>query len=246
MTRHRFDSATFALLLAAFTWACGDPADLDDDDSYMAAVMADAPIAYWRLEESSGATAQDASGAGHNAAFVVGPQLGREVTPRLGAAIHLTSTNQGDGVRLDHAPWMNLSGGTFEVWAMPDRVAYPEAIFLLDKGNAWQLNVSANGRPAFAFPGGGGAQSSLQMVVGQVYHVVGTYDAQLMRIYVNGALHAQVATAGAPLRSSNDALHIGRGLTPGRFDFEGAIDEVAIYDKVLSVERIRAHYEAGR
>jgi hypothetical protein len=67
-----------------------------------------------------------------------------------------------------------------------------------------------------------------------------------MRLYLNGELQAQLATAGAPFRSSNEALHIGRGLTAGRFDFEGALDEVAIYDKVLNPERIRAHYGAGR
>jgi hypothetical protein len=63
---------------------------------------------------------------------------------------------------------------------------------------------------------------------------------------LNGELQAQVPTAGTPLRSSNEALLIGRGPTAGRFDFEGALDEVAIYDQVLTAERVRAHYRAGR
>jgi hypothetical protein len=243
MTRHRFQ--LLAPVLALLVAACDDPAGVGDE-GYVDVVLADAPIAYWRFEETSGATAQDASGAGRHGAYVVVPQLGREVAPRLGAAIHLTSSNAGDGVRLEHAPWMNLTGGTFELWAKPDRVTYPEAILMLDKGDAWQLNVSANGRPAFAFPGGSRAQSGTQLVMGSVYHVVGTYDAQSMRLYLNGELQAQFATGGAPFRSSTDALHIGRGQTAGRFDFEGALDEVAIYDKVLTAERIRAHYRAGR
>jgi hypothetical protein len=242
MTRHRFQLPV--IVLSVLAAACDDPAGVDE--GYADVVLADAPIAFWRFEETSGATAQDASGAGRHAAFVVVPQLGREVAPRLGAAIHLTSSNSGDGVRLEHAPWMNLAGGTFELWARPDRITYPEAILLLDKGNAWQLNISANGRPAFAFPGGGGAQSPTILAVGSVYHLVGTYDAQSMRLYLNGELAAQIPTAGAPFRASSDALHVGRGLTAGRFDFEGAVDEVAIYDRALSGERIRAHYRAGR
>jgi hypothetical protein len=242
MTRHRF--RWLAHVLSILVAACDDPAGVEE--GYVDVVLDDAPIAYWRLEETSGATAQDASGAGRHGAYVVGPQLGREVAPELGLAIHLTSSNAGDGVRLEHAPWMNLTGGTFELWAKPDRVTYAEAIPMLDKANAWQLNISANGRPAFAVAGGGTAQSSTQLVMGSVYHVVGTYDAQSMRLYLNGELQAQVPTAGASLRASNEALHIGRGLIAGRFDFEGALDEVAIYDAVLTPERIRAHYRAGR
>lgn len=62
-----------------------------------------------------------------------------------------------------------------------------------------------------------------------------------MRIYLDGILDSE----GPPphtgdLPSNSTALSIGNQVDRDR-GFVGLIDEVAIYDKALSIERIKAH-----
>jgi hypothetical protein len=80
-------------------------------------------------------------------------------------------------------------------------------------------------------------------------HVVGVYDPSngLMNFFVNGV----VSGSGAPRPTLHNTTHevsIGaRQLGSGAYDlnFDGRIDEVAIYDRALSVNEIRAHYYSG-
>ncbi len=44
--------------------------------SYSASVLADSPLAYWRLGEASGTTAADASGNGRTGSYLNTPTLG--------------------------------------------------------------------------------------------------------------------------------------------------------------------------
>ena len=78
------------------------------------------------------------------------------------------------------------------------------------------------------------------------YHVVGTYDGETMRLYVNGLL------VGESKERSGDALlptdtpfsmvdyHDGAEFYP----LKGLLHEVSAYDRVLSGEEIREHYFA--
>jgi hypothetical protein len=240
-------SRPLVLVLAALAAGCSST-EPDDGSAYVQRVLADAPIAYWRLEEDFGTVAYDASGFDRNGVFLLNPGLGGEVGPGLGGGIHLVPQTAGDGMELAHAPWMNVPAATLELWVRPDAVVYQrDSRLLFSKGNAWGVQVETDGHPAFAFPFGGPiVRAGSPLAIGRAYHIVGTYDAQGMRLYVDGALAGERPTGGVPLRTSGEALQIGRGLTGGRFDFDGTIDEVAIYDRALTPERIRAHHEAGR
>ena len=246
-----FPPRALVLLLAALAAGCSSTEpddDRDDGSGYAERVLADAPIGYWRLEEDLGTVASDHSGFARNGVFLLNPGLGGEVGPRLGEGIHLIPQTAGDGMELAHAPWMNVSATTVELWVRPDAVVYPQdARLLFSKGNAWGLQVGTDGHPAFMFPFGGPiVRAATPLTIGRAYHIVGTYDAQRMVLYVDGALAGERPTGGAPLRTSGEALQVGRGLTGGRFDFDGTIDEVAFYDRALGPDRIRAHFEAGR
>ena len=202
-----------------------EPASYADD------VASDAPIAWWRFEDApASATAADASGVGHTGTYVESPVRGVQVAPRLGVGIRLTQATSGDGVNVPHAPWMSLAVVTVEAWVRPDRVTYPESILVLDKGSAWQLHITADGRPAFTYPGGTrGARAAEPLGVGQLYHLAATHGSGTTTLYVNGAPAGQAPT-GPSLPSTTSDMHIGRGLS----------------DEILSAARIRAHDEAGR
>ncbi|TAL21855.1 MAG: hypothetical protein EPN94_12110, partial [Nitrospirae bacterium] len=79
-------------------------------------------------------------------------------------------------------------------------------------------------------------------------HFVGTYDGSKLKIYINGVLNNETLQTGAITIQSNssDGLQIsGRkeGGAPQDF-FNGLIDEVSIYNRALSADEIKAHYDA--
>ncbi len=92
--------------------------------------------------------------------------------------------------------------------------------------------------------------STNQIPIGQFSHLAGTWNGGTLRLYVNGVLHAQ-RTPGAQPTDSGCALSIGGlGLGPnagwyvGQF-FNGVIDEVSYYSRVLSGAEIANLYSAG-
>ncbi len=77
------------------------------------------------------------------------------------------------------------------------------------------------------------------------HHVVGTYDGTNLRIYVDSVLENTTVFAGTIANpSANGYLTIGGRMTAGS-EWNGWIDEVAVYEKALSADRVLAHYEAG-
>jgi len=75
-------------------------------------------------------------------------------------------------------------------------------------------------------------------------HVAGTYDRQFIRIYVNGIEVGNVpGTAAIP--ASTQKLGIGKEDPFTDRDFDGLMDEVAIYNRALSAAEIQAIFNAG-
>ena len=69
-------------------------------------------------------------------------------------------------------------------------------------------------------------------------HLAATYDGTTMRLYVNGAQVASQAQTGA-IATSTDPLQIGGDSIYGQY-FQGAIDEVRIYNVALTAAEIQA------
>jgi hypothetical protein len=77
---------------------------------------------------------------------------------------------------------------------------------------------------------------------GHTYHLAGTFDGTTQRLYVNGALVASQAL-NTPADVTGSGVYVANWQGGERFD--GTIDEAAIYPSALSVNRLRAHYDAG-
>jgi hypothetical protein len=209
--------------------------------SYSQVVKSDHPIAYWRFEEATGTVAGDSSGMNRPGAYDAQTVRGTTLSSALGYGLTMTS----GGVTVPHADWMSLSTMTVEMWVRPNRVTYVNAILMLAMGDAWQLQVTKDGYPAFTYPGGTrGARAATPFVVGQLYHVAATFTPGFLRLYINGEFAGEAPTDD-PLPTDPHDLYIGRG-QGGALYFVGMVDEVALYDHALDTTRIRAHYEAGR
>jgi len=95
-------------------------------------------------------------------------------------------------------------------------------------------------------------ESSSTLETGQWYHVVGVYDyvsdgSSIMRLYINGASAATEVTNAVGPQQTNDQ-YLGIGIQPiygGLRFFYGVIDEVKIYNRVLSAGEVSASYNSG-
>jgi hypothetical protein len=221
---------------------------------YVTLVKDDAPVAYWRLGESSGEVADDEIGT-QDGAFLNGVTLGvpGAIPNDTNTAVNFSAAAS---QKID-VPWsesLNAPTFTAEVWArvtggagnhrspLTSRADSPQRgyIFYAEPGNTWQ------------FWSGKGDTSGWDNIAGPAVrsnewtHLVATYDGAIKRFYVNGTEVGTSTTAFAVNDSS--VLRIGGGASEGdgNYFFEGDVDEVAIYDKVLSPEQIILHYLAAQ
>ena len=213
--------------------------------SYATTVLADNPIGYWRLGESSGTTAADGSGHGLNGSYVGGVTLGQP-----GALMHDTDTavafNGSSGAcTVSDNSALRLNGTfTIEFWAKEKAFAnsWPGLVVKGASGtaNGFLIWYSSNGTLHFkrnnvdvATPAG-----AIVTTAWHAYDV--TYDGSTLRWYVDGTQVASRAVA-FPANAGTDPLQFGRG---DQFGNE-AMDEVAVYATTLSPSRITAHYSAA-
>ncbi len=69
-------------------------------------------------------------------------------------------------------------------------------------------------------------------------HLCGTYDGTTARLYLNGGLVASAAKAWNTTLMGNNGIIIGQGDLTGTFPFQGAVDDVRIYNRVLTDNEI--------
>jgi RHS repeat-associated protein len=88
----------------------------------------------------------------------------------------------------------------------------------------------------------------------QWYYVVGTYDGQTLRLYVDGTLVTQQPSAPNAFNADTGLgqFQVGSGIANDENTvdftndhFKGTIDEAAVYDYALSGSQIQAHYAYG-
>jgi len=212
---------------------------------YRDVVLADQPIAYWRLGDTDG-TARD--------------ELGHYDGTYSGACMHGVAGIDGNGA-------LGLDGRTCEV-VLPDALEFPNTepyaveAWIEEPGpvTAFRVVFSKESRNMGPVDGYALVDSSTgayferailpsapttaheMHAFGSYVHLVGVYDGASFVMYVDGQPGQAVADARAMPTYSADAL-IGADLD-GDF-FTGSLDEVAIYDHVLAADRIALHYAIG-
>ena len=140
---------------------------------------------------------------------------------------------------------------TVECWAKPDAVAMEGSLYapIIRRNNTYLLRADKGTIGVnfnfFIYYGTGwepGAYSISHFAFGVWHHVVGTYDRQHIKIYVNGKLKGSNARTGAmPLNENNTVV----GFWNNDF-FPGLIDEVRVYNRALSAEEVRGNMFASK
>ena len=227
---------------------------------YGVTVLADNPIAYWRLGETNETVAHDYWG-GHDGEFIgvtlgvpgfsvvdsdtaagVGPDPNSYVGGISGTAIDFSGTNSTFALEA----WVN---------GPPDQVNGAAIICKGTGGGGEQFSVDVfNGSFRFyIYDASGDAQVVTTTISPDDtwQHVVAVYDqpGATMLVYVNGVEAGSFTPSDAGPRASTHPISIGsrRGAVDPNYDlnFVGTIDEVAIYNKALTADEVLAHYAAA-
>lgn len=214
---------------------------------YRDAVLADGPVGYWRLAETSG-YAQDETGIAGRGNYVNG--VTRGVPGALVTDDDLAARFDGvnDYVSVGHSSALNV-GDTFsyELWLKRGATQGTSQRLLHKGAGPAALGLGSNNKLVL-LPGGTGAAttaSSASAITDQSWHhVVATKSGASAHIYVDG-VDVTAPGTNATMTANTTALNIARATSSSGYT-NADIDEVAVYPVALSAERVRAHLEAGR
>jgi len=216
--------------------------------AYAAEILADEPLAYYRLGESETPTAFDASGNERHATYkVVKLSMPGAIAGDPDTAVRF----DGDGV-VEGGDWFGFEGAvafSIEAWVLHEcgegvdtdcafvgKVQYNPSESLYHGWFLYHHPMSTTFRRVL------NTEAPLPSA-GQFNHVVATHDGVTSTVYLNGE---------EAISRSNEEPVVAHSFpfTIGRIDnwapFVGVLDEVAVYGHHLSAERVKAHHEVGR
>lgn len=218
--------------------------------TYSQAVLADNPEAYWRLNETAGATAVDVTGHGHDGTYTGGVTLGTAgaFAESGGAAsfdglndfVSIPGTWGGVGwPEVTVEAWANVGALSASFEAIVSSTDLPLSFVHLQLFNTGNNVVYTNVVPsAVTLP----IVSQTPLNTWRHFAIVGKSGASAL--YVDGALVGSNTTSFANIVAATTGIRIGSGFGNARF-FDGLIDEVAIYKTALTEGQIDAHIAAA-
>jgi hypothetical protein len=219
---------------------------------YVGAVLADMPLAYWRL--GSPGAANDESGNGNT-----GMLMGNVATGEPGALLTDADTAMRfDGVDDtvnfgDRLAFLGSAPFTIEMWVKPKShaVNYGGVLSKTDEdpGGSNKVGYMIYDHPtSFGVErheaGNSQAARTGPLPLDVWAYVVATYDGTTLALYVDGTLKTSDMTR-VSIPPTTKPLVLGARNGGLFLRYAGALDEVALYDHALSLERIDAHRRAA-
>lgn len=229
-------------------------------------------VGYWNFEEGSGQTVYDRSGNNNNGTLGANSSIGSD-DPSFYSPGYSNSGASGlalqyDGVN-DYVKTGNIASGSFgtmEVWIRPGG-DYTSDQHIMGAGNSsgsdktarYAIGARYNTSEACLnewFITLGNGTTSEHVCSGQIYnatnfpvgvwtHLAAAYDGTSVKFYKDGVL---IKTAAQSVNGAGDAqpFSIGRNGELANYYFKGVIDQVRIYNRALSIDEIRRHYDQNR
>jgi hypothetical protein len=186
-------------------------------------------VGYWNMDETSGATAADSSGGGHDCSLAKGTW----VAGKLNNGLRLAGESAFAGNRKFPVPKHEL---TVAAWvfhdALPDMT---QSYIILGNSIAWIRHEEGKpGRLDFILRAADGLQHL--RVAGALtestwHHVAGTWDGSTQRLYLDGVLEDYQVLI--PRQHQDKGISIGKSAM-----MDVIFDEVRVYNRALSAAEI--------
>ena len=218
-------------------------------------VLQDQPLHYYRFEETNlAAPALDQGLAGdHPGTFQGGLLLDQDTLPMtLGRALHVSGS---PGAFVDLGLFHVGDAVTLEAWIRLDQAADTNlAHAILSRWDgSFELGVSTAGRPRLLVRNEllqiGQVTGPVELSRDQWHHLVSVFAGGQLQLYVDGEMAANQPFGGVLRNGGSGPGTVLIGATAdgtnSSLNWEGYLDEVAIYPGALPAERIAAHYLAG-
>jgi len=224
--------------------------------TYRDVVLADSPVGYWRLGETSGSTATDISG-NNNGTYTGGYTLSSTgavsadsdlATTFNGSSSYVDCTNSSTfnvTTRVSLEAWVypssnNQNGGVIGKWTSDAQRAY--SLYLGQDAGTNKFGfimMQSNGVVKSVFP-------TNTFAANLWYHVVAVADGSNLRIYINGSDTGQTTAYDGSINVGTNKFLIGK-LRPedNVYSYSGRVDEAAVYNYALTAAQVLAHYNAG-
>ena len=205
-------------------------------------------VGYWNFDEGSGTNAADSSVSGNSGTLISSPTWG---SAKINNGLVFNGSNYvdvGNPASLQLTGSMTLSGW---VYATANPADDGQIIAKSNDNDGWQLKTSPDtGSHTFAVALGRGTYhtqrySATVRQLNAWYHVTGVYNAssQTLDIYVNGQLDNGILSNGpVPPSQTNANLNVNIGRRTGGYNFIGTLDDVRVYNRVLSASDISELY----
>lgn len=209
-------------------------------DGYSAAVAADAPVQYWRLGDADAVqplvgvdTSCEATGStGTGAGGLVNVGTDNAVSFGSGQSYLDCGLDPNTGNDITIEAWVDLRAAPSSPSSIILAGSPGTALRLIDGGAAFQVSTVT---------GGTAAVSSSPLPLG-VHHVVGVRLGIEVFVYLDG-IQAGYSLVGWPLAPAG---HFWIGGSPSdTAKLSGVLDEVAVYDRALSLGEINDHRGVG-
>jgi hypothetical protein len=206
-------------------------------------------VGLWRFDEGAGSLAADSSPFQNHAAIAGQAEWGSGV---LGAALDLSRGGQPVVVR-DHASLDRTRAITLAAWIQPGA---QKTQYLIKKArthaiDGYELGLTAYGKvfvrfnQASAGPAWRLASESLYPSDGQSWlFAAASFDGQVIRLYLNGALEASRAAPGLSIGANELDLVMGAD-ADGSGPFRGRLDHAAVYGRALLASEIQLLMQQG-
>lgn len=205
------------------------------------------PVAWWKLDESSGATATSAAGTNLTAQLHGQPRWAPD-QGRLAGALEF----DGAANWLECPESRDLNPGdrfSVTVW-FKARTEARAGDTLLAKGGAWQLVHRPGDKPELELVLAGPQPGSkikgpLPRTLcpaptdGQWHHVAGVYDGAKAVLYLDGQEKSSVAVSG-PIAWNNLPVSFGANVAHRGRLWSGWLDDARLYARALRAEEVKA------
>lgn len=228
----------FKFLLAGI--ACMSLLSLAADDNSL--------IGYWPLNEGTGTVVKDLSSSKNDGQILNNMRAVKWVEGRNGKALLLECPGKIDSYGAVMIPKLGKhdfsKGITLEAWIKFSPSFKREKIYEIvsnatkDSGPGFRLIMSWH---RLIFASGDGKNmfyaattpAKFPFHAGIWYHVAGTYDGSVFKVYVDG-VEAGASKPDQKMTKGSDSIFIGSYRGGYAYGFDGAICDVKIYNKVLS------------